>query len=205
MKRYGYKQASEGGVSLVETLVVVVIIAIVAAFALMQFGEPNQMMKRQNVARELKVALERGRFDSVKRRADTSSKQARVTVTSAAFILTTDNDLSGSIESSDDVVTAFGSQNISISPTGSMTLPFTVLFNQRGEPVNSSGVSVSPVFLVCNGVCVSPNVSNSNIVVLTPTGTVNLLAGGSEVPVFPTPNVTNVPPGAGISNMVSVP
>lgn len=205
MKRNGYRQADEEGVSLVETLVVVMIIAIVAALALLQLGEPNRMMKRQNVARELKVALERGRFDSVKRRADTSTKQARVTVTSSAFILTTDNDLSGSIESSDDVVTAFGAQNISISPVGSMTLPFTVWFNQRGEPVSSSGISISPVFLVCNGVCVSPNNSNSNIVVLTPTGTVNLLAGGSAVPVFPTPNVTNVPPGTGISNMVSVP
>lgn len=205
MNRNGYKQAGEEGVSLVETLVVVVIIAIVAAFALLQLGEPNRMMKRQNVARELKVALERGRFDSVKRRADTSTKQARVTVTSSAFILTTDNDLSGSIESSDDVVTAFGAQNISISPVGSMTLPFTVWFNQRGEPVSSSGISISPIFLVCNGVCVSPNNSNSNIVVLTPTGTVNLLAGGSAVPIFPTPNITNVPPGTGISNMVSVP
>lgn len=205
MKRNGYRQADEEGVSLVETLVVVMIIAIVAALALLQLGEPNRMMKRQNVARELKVALERGRFDSVKRRADTSTKQARVTVTSSAFILTTDNDLSGSIESSDDVVTAFGAQNISISPVGSMTLPFTVWFNQRGEPVSSSGISISPVFRVCNGVCVSPNNSNSNIVVLTPTGTVNLLAGGSAVPVFPTPNVTNVPPGTGISNMVSVP
>ena len=205
MKRDSYKQASENGVSLVETLVVVVIIAIVAGLALMQLGQPNQMMKRQNVGRELKVALERGRFDSVKRRAATSATQARVTVTSTSFTLTTDNDLSGSIESSDDVLTDFGAQNITISPTGSMTLPFTVWFNQRGEPVSSSGVSVSPVFIVCNGPCSSPNISNSNIVVLTPTGTVNLLAGGSTVPVFPTPNVTSVPPGAGISNMVSVP
>lgn len=195
----------ESGVSLIETLVVFIIIAIVAALALMQSGNANQQLKRQNIARELKVALERGRFDSVKRRAENASTQAKVNVAATSFTLTTDVDLNGTLESSDDVMTAFGAQNIVVEGYGGISLPYVVRFNQRGEPVAENGASISPVFLVCNGGCSSPNSANSNIVILTPTGTVNLLPGGSSVPAFPTPNVTSIPPGTGISNVVSVP
>jgi Tfp pilus assembly protein FimT len=205
MRHERLKPKLESGVSLVETLIVVVIIAIVAGLALMQSNAPNAQLKRQNVARELKVAMERARFDSVKRRGANSSTQAMLYVTGTSFTLTTDNDLSGTITSADDVMTNFAAQNIVIAGHSGTSVPTTIWFNQRGEPVNSGGGLISPVFLVCNVSCSSPSAANANIVVLTPTGTVNMLPGGATVPNFPVPNVTSVPPGSGISNIVTVP
>jgi len=198
-------RTNESGVSYVELLVVIIIIVVVCALAFMKRGSANEQFQRQNVARELKVALERARFDSVKRRADTSGTQAKVLVDAGVYTLTTDINLNGTLESSDDIVRTISSQNIVIAGSGGTTVPVTVRFNQRGEPVDSSGVSISPTFLVCNVSCSSPTIANSNIVVLTPTGTVNLLVGGSTIPTFNAPPVTNVPVGTGVSNLVSVP
>jgi len=200
-----YDRNSQNGVTVVELLVVIIIIAIVATLALMQRGSANSQFQRQNVARELKVALERARFDSVKRRAATSATQAKVLVNTGGYTLTTDINLNGTLESSDDVAKTVSGQNIVIAGSGGTTLPITVMFNQRGEAVDSSGVSISPVFLVCNASCSSPTNATSNLVIVTPTGTVNLLAGGSTVPAFNAPPVTNVAVGTGVSNMVSVP
>src|SRR4029079_12806544 len=87
----GYPHTTdESGVTLIELLVVIVIIVIVCAIALMQRGSADAQFKRQNVARELKVAFERARFDSVKRRAQ-ASPEARVTVVvdTSSYALTT--------------------------------------------------------------------------------------------------------------------
>ena len=200
-----HNRSSQSGLTLVELLVVIIIIAVVAALALMQRGSANEQFQRQNVARELKVAFERARFDSVKRRADTSATQAKVLVDAGVYTLTTDINQNGTLESSDDIARTISSQNIVIAGSGGTSIPLTVRFNQRGEAVDASGVSISPVFLVCNVSCSSPTNANANIVLVTPTGTVNLLSGGATPPTFSAPTITNVSVGTGISNMVSVP
>jgi prepilin-type N-terminal cleavage/methylation domain-containing protein len=192
------------GFSIVETLVVIIIISIVSAIAFMQRGSANSQFQRQNIARELKVSFERGRFDSVKRRADSSGIQARVLVDTGAYTLTTYKDVSGTMTAA-PVTSSFSAQNIVIAGYGGLTLPYTVYYNQRGEAVDSSGASISPKFLVCNVSCSSPTVANSNIVLVTPTGTVNLLAGGSSIPTFTAPTITTVPPTSSINNTVTVP
>lgn len=204
MRRVSKTFRDQDGVSLIETLVVIIIISIVVAIALMQRGSANDQFKRQNVARELKVAFERGRFDSVKRRADTSGTQAKVVVTATSYTLTIFVDVSGSMTANVSS-TDTSAQNIVIGAYGGSTLPLTVYYNQRGEPVDSTGASISPKFLVCNVNCSSPTVDNSNIVLVTPTGTVNLLAGGSAIPTFAAPAITNVPGTNSINNTVIVP
>src|SRR3954447_904714 len=78
------------GVTVVELLVVIVIIAIIAGIAIMGKGSANSQFKRQNVAQELKVAMERARFDSVKRRAQASPDvRATVVVDVSSYSLTT--------------------------------------------------------------------------------------------------------------------
>ena len=133
------------GVSLIETLVVICIISIVAAIALMQRGSANTQFQRQNVARELKVAFERGRFDSVKRRADTSGVQAKVIVDVNSYTLTSYVDVSGTMTAT-DASSNFSAQNIVIAGYGGLSLPYTVYYNQRGEAVDSGGASISPTF-----------------------------------------------------------
>src|SRR4051812_47613630 len=92
----------QSGVTFIELMVVIVIIAIVAAIALMQRGSADEQFKRQNVARNLKTAFERARFDSVKRRADSSSipavPLAAVQIEATRFTLATDANQDGVID-----------------------------------------------------------------------------------------------------------
>lgn len=199
------RRTGESGISLIETLVVVVIVAIVSAMALMQLSTSNSQFHRQNAARELKVAFERARFDSVKRRPSNTGLFARVMLDTASFTLTTDMDLSGTLDAADDQTRDLSGRNVVIAGGTGISLPYTVYFNQRGEAVDDTGAAISPVFLVCNGSCMSPTDASANLILVTPTGTVNLLPGSAEAPAFPAPNVTSVPPGSGVSNMVTVP
>jgi prepilin-type N-terminal cleavage/methylation domain-containing protein len=192
------------GVTLTELLIVIVIIAIVCSFALMQRGSANSQFQRQNIALQLKTAFERARFDSVKRRA-TGGNVAKVVLNTGNFTLWTDKNMDGTPASTETDYTDFSGQNIVIAGNGSVTLPFTVYYNLRGEATDSSGNPISPAFYVCNANCTSVNSSNANLVVVTPTGTVNLLGGGSSVPSFPNPSESNVGASANINPLVTLP
>jgi prepilin-type N-terminal cleavage/methylation domain-containing protein len=190
---------SDSGVSLIEVMVVLIIIVIISTIALMNRGKSKDILKRQNAAQELKVAFERARFDSVKRRPDSNAGQARVVVSIWGYTLTTDLDLNGVLNSSDDRNTDVGFQNIAIRNRISGNVPITVYFNKRGEAVDINGNPISPVFDVCNITCNAPNAANSNILLVTPTGTVNLLPGNSRLPVFGVPAINGVPTTTGIN------
>jgi prepilin-type N-terminal cleavage/methylation domain-containing protein len=199
----------ESGVTLVELLVVIVIIAIVAALALMQKGSADSQFKRQNVAQELKVAFERARFDSVKRRAQPAASpspdtRAKVVVDTTSYALTTYPINSSGTPTLTAQTTTVSGQNITIAGN-SVALPYTVYYNQRGEAVDSGGFSISPSFLVCNFTCASPTNANANLLIVTPTGTINLLPGGSTAPNFNAPTITNVSPTSGINNTARLP
>ena len=200
MKINLHKLNEQRGASMIEILVVLVIIAIAATLALMRMGTANTQFQRQNVARELKVAFERARFDSVKRHAG-GAGPSNVTVCATSYILKTDSNNDGTYET---LVTNFAAQNITIAGYTSMTLPVTVTFDKRGEVTATGGVN--PQFLVCNGACPTPpTVDTADLVLVTPTGTVNLLAGNATPPTFISPGIANVSTTAGISNMVSLP
>lgn len=167
----------ESGFSLVELLVVVIIIFIVVGLAFMGGKTANQLLQMQNGSRELKVAFERARFDSVKRRAD-GSELANVQVLSDRFILTTyRKDANGVATPS--VQTTMLSPGISISHYSSGTLPMTITFDWRGE--TNGGV---PQFRVTES-----ETSQSEIVLVTATGTVNLLPGTASIPSFSNPTL----------------
>lgn len=196
MRNTHESNSHQSGVTVTELLVVIVIIAVIAGFALMQRGAANEQLTRQNAAQQLKTAFERARFDSVKRRAVASSELARVTVTPASFTLRTfSNDANGVSVARDQATTL---------PPGIVIAHFSnlitltsqdVTFDMRGE----TPASPLPQFLVCNVSCGSADNTNSNIVIVTATGTVNLLPGGSTLPVFGLPTVTNVNTSTGIN------
>lgn len=196
----------EKGSSLVEMMVVLVVIAIVTTLAIIQFSSPKKQFARQNVSRELKTALERARFDSVKRRASVQTAQARVIINSTSFTLATDRDQNGAIQTADNLVNSFGGQNISITGSG-MVFPVTVFYNHRGEVIalDNTGAQVSPVFRICLGDCSTPNNANSDLLIVTPTGTVNLLSGSSSVPTFASPSVSAIGGGTDVEPLVIVP
>lgn len=172
--------------SLVELLVVCVIIAVIASLAIMQRGSANEQFQRQNVSRELKYAFERARFDSVKRRAE-GSERAQVIVSSDRFTLRADTNLNSA--GLEDVVTLLP-PNISIARYEGGSGDVSITFDRRGE--TSTAGATNPIFLVCNDTCsaATDTTSNANIVLITATGTVNMLAGGVEPqPSFTPPTV----------------
>lgn len=203
MTRVSPKLTSQAGFSLVELLVVTLVIAIVASLALLQRGSANQQFQRQNASRELKTALERARFDSVKRRADPGGSPAVpasyvvVEVVSGVTQLTlyTDNNQDGDVsDAGDAVVTPFAS-GITVTPRSGLSLPLTISFNRRGEPSVSNAN-----MLVCNVSCDFNNdtPATADIVLVTATGTVNILPGGSAIPTFAAPAVTSIGTGTAI-------
>src|SRR5689334_13162247 len=96
MKKPGFQ--SQRGVSLVEILVVLVIVGVLVTLAIAQFGRSKENIDRQTLAKEFKVALERSRFDSVKRRPATCDDMSRVEILSAtSFRYITDLDQNGTL------------------------------------------------------------------------------------------------------------
>ena len=89
----------QAGVSLIEVLIVLVIVGVLVTIAIAQISRPKEVFDRQTITREFKVALERARFDSVKRRPATVADQSKVTVTnSRSFSYITDLDGSGTLD-----------------------------------------------------------------------------------------------------------
>ncbi len=202
MKHNRDKFFNQKGVSLVEMLAVISIIIILSTIAVMRLGSSKAQLERQNVARELKVAFERARFDSVKRRAQTGSL-ANAVVGTNSFTMKTDINGNGTIETAENRVNTSWNSVISIRNQNGTALSadVTVAFNKRGETVLYGAPAV---FLVCNGDCSTPAVNNSNLVVVTATGTVNILPGGATIPTFAAPGVTSVNTNTGIRSIVTI-
>jgi Tfp pilus assembly protein FimT len=196
--RSSAKFESEKGISIVELMVVIVIISILTALAVLNRGSANEIFQRQNAVGELKVAFERARFDSVKRRGDGVEPFpfASVEVRTNGFTLRTyTREGSASTATPHDVVKTFPA-GVTAAHYSSGTLPMTITFNRRGE--TAGGV---PQFRITD-----QKSGGSDIIVVTPTGTVNVLPGTSSIPTFSNPTLSGNPAAnASISNQVVVP
>jgi prepilin-type N-terminal cleavage/methylation domain-containing protein len=140
---------SQSGVSILELVVVMVIVVIIATFAVAQYNSSSSQFKRQNVARQLKVGMERARFDAVKRRSVAAASQAKVVVNQSWFSVTTDLNANGIIDTNDSEITNFSRDGIMITGQ-SMAFPVTLTFDERGnvEARGSDNAVVNPVFYI---------------------------------------------------------
>lgn len=199
---------SQSGISLVEILIVLVIAAILTTFAVAQLGQSKTNLQRQNVARELKVSLERARFDSVKRRAADTDKMARVKVNASVFDVTTDLNTNGTLETSDTRQINFGGNSDIRIVSDTLSFPVTVKFDWRGQIIatDSSGNFVTPKFIVCNGCTDSTKATpqNANVISISLTGTIVMTAFGASEPTFQNPSVTAVAADSQINPLVEV-
>ena len=201
---------NQSGASLLELLVVLVIAGILVTFAVAQFGRSRDNIGRQNIAREFKVSLERARFDSVKRRASSVGEMSTVKLLSAtSFSYTTDLNQNGRIENPVETRTVdFGNRSdVQVTGTG-FIYPVTISFDQRGQITakNSADADINPLFYFCNGPCTvsTANAANSNIIYVSPTGTVAMLKGGEAVPTFGNPAVTSVASNTSVNPLLAV-
>src|SRR5690606_17469063 len=76
----------------------------------------------------------------------------------------------------------------------------TVNFNMRGEATSPNTQTIR----ICNLSCSSPNASNSDLLIVTPAGTVNLLAGNESAPTFGAPGGTSVSSTTGINDRLQL-
>jgi hypothetical protein len=183
--------------------------AILVTFAVAQFGSSQRNFSRQNIARELKVSLERARFDSVKRRPSQESNMARVTIDSAtAFTVSLDLNQNGIIETSEAKQVNFPNTEIKIVGR-ELAFPITIRFNRFGHIIATNGIGAAidlPHFRVCeNCTNLTANAANSNIITVSPTGTVAMLGGGETYTTVQNPNVSTVSQTADINSLVTVP
>lgn len=218
-RRVRHAHESQRGYSLAELIMVIVIIMVVSLMPIMMISSTKDRFSRQTFVRELKSALERARFDSVKRRPEMKEQMAKVVVSNDSFQLVTYANRIGTVDSTgvaqvaqtqtkninppDAAITAHASSGLSSS-----SFPVTITFDSRGEitttDANGSTV-INPVFVICQGECSSHTAENSNIILVSPTGTVNLLPGDSSIPTFVSPSTTGgVSAGSSINKMVTI-
>ena len=205
MKCSGFHKQT--GASVVEMLIIVAVIGVLVTIAVSQFGGSAANLDRQNIAREFKVNLERARFDSVKRRASACANMARVEITSdTSFSVYTDMNQDGAINAASEFKTVSFGNRSTVKIVGS-TLPVTIRFDQRGNV--TTGTCASPATTIpsttfCTTPCATATAANSSVVFVSPTGTAAMLAGGSTMPTFAPPAVSNVNSNANVNPLLAV-
>lgn len=201
---------AQSGVSVIEVLIVLAIMAIIVGFAVAQFGNAKENFKRQNIARELKVNLERARFDSVKRRPDATNvdNMSKVVIDSpTSFTTYLDFDQDGVISSDENRVIDFSFVEGVRIVGNNLNFPVTVRFDRRGHITrDASGNEVFPAFTVCDKGCTYETAtgSNSSTILVSQTGTVTMTGGGEDDPVFNAPPMTSVGACEKINDWVTV-
>jgi len=199
--------SSQSGQSIIELIIVLLVLAIIVVFALAPFKNSKTSFRRQNFAREMKVSLERARSDSRKRRAAAENSMARVTINSAtSFSLSTDLNQNQIIESSEIKQVNLADSGVKIVGDN-LIFPIIVKFDRRGfmTATNGAGTQITPNFTVCENCTASTATSkNSNIITISPTGTVLMMKGGETPPSFQTPTVSTVNNSSQINSLAVV-
>jgi prepilin-type N-terminal cleavage/methylation domain-containing protein len=200
----------DAGFSIVELLIVLVILGIVASLAILAMGRSSKIIDRENIAKELKVALERSRFDSVKRRPQTCADMSRVEIVSpTSFRYITDMNQDGRLQPAAEsrVVEFAGRSEVRIVGTPPPTFPIVIRFDQRGNttsgPCGTEIPTETPTNF-CERNCGTLTAANTTSVYVSPTGTVAMLQGGEAVPTFANPAVSNVATDNGINPYLAV-
>jgi prepilin-type N-terminal cleavage/methylation domain-containing protein len=203
--------ASERGYTLIEIVVVLVIVAIMATFAILALGSSTKNLSRQNVSKEFKVALERARFDSIRRRASTCTDMARVEINSAtSFNIVTDINQNGVIDAESDTRTVdFSSTSLVEIVDDAPTYPVIIRFDERGYTSSGTCDSETPVdtpTIFCEVPCSFDTATalNSNVVFVSPTGTAAMLAGGDSIPTFSDPTNSTVEATANMNPLLAI-
>jgi prepilin-type N-terminal cleavage/methylation domain-containing protein len=200
------KVRQQKGASLIELMVVLSIAAVVTTFSVSLFGRSKENFQRQNTARQFKNYLERARFDAVKRRATAGQLSNVKVLSSTSYSYTLDLNQNGSLDSAETVTVNLSNSGITIASNSSF--PITVSFDQRGQTttVDASSSPATPLFYFCNGSCTSTTSTdqNSNIIYVSPAGTVAMMKGGTTLPTFNNPSVTTIASDTSVNPMLAV-
>lgn len=189
----------QSGFSLIEMFLVLVAIGILTTLALMQLGQSRVDFQRQRIAREFKVYLERARFDSVKRRAESTAERASIMITSpSSFTVSLDFDGDGIMRTDEVRVIKFSDRTDAvIQVSDAYTWPVRVEFDRRGlvtatqgwVDASSPGTPITPLFAICSDCSASsPDTTRISI---SSSGTVAELRPGQDPEALPAPAGAN--------------
>jgi prepilin-type N-terminal cleavage/methylation domain-containing protein len=183
----------QDGFSVIELLIVILIIGVLATLAYMRMGDSKVDFERQRISRELKINLERARFDSVRRRATNQNEMARVWLTSPTAIrVQLDYNSATNTFREDRIVDFTQRSNSVIQVSDTLNYPVSVLFDWRGHIIarDSGGNTIDPViFTICND-CTTASPDTTRIAV-SPSGTVAVLRQGQDPQTAPSPVISN--------------
>jgi Tfp pilus assembly protein FimT len=142
-ERQENRRLSERGISVIELLIVVAMIAVVTSFAVMQIAGAQRAMRLTNSAREFMAWLEKARVDSVRRHPMTKDEMAKVEIVSAnSYVVTIDQNGDGELDPG-RIITIPAGHGTSFS---GVAVPLEIYFNWRGRPVSAAGSSLSLSF-----------------------------------------------------------
>lgn len=202
---------NDAGFSLIELFIVLIVIGVLVTLAVLGFGASASSLDRQNISREFKVALERARYDSVKRRPSTCDDMSRVEILSkTSFRLFTDSNRNGTIEAAEGSTYDFtGRSQTEIVGDASMVFPITIRFDGRGSTSSGPCTATTDAYsstTFCELPCTiaTANPENATVIYVSPTGTTALLAGGETIASVDPPSVSTVSPAVQINPMLSV-
>jgi Tfp pilus assembly protein FimT len=134
------KLSSTAGVSVLELLIVMAMIAVISGFAFMQIARARQLMVRANAAQQLAAYLEKARIDSVRRRPKDTTEMAQVSIVNANFYsVTIDSDGNGTLNAP-QVIRLPADTDLQFNGS----FPRTIYFNWRGRTVDASDNIVTP-------------------------------------------------------------
>lgn len=196
---------SQAGISIIEVLIVLVITAVIAGFAIISIGNAKNDFHRQNIAREFKVSIERARFDSIKRSPFFVAERSRVVVNNAtSFSLISDLDQDGKLDAEDARQVDFAwLEKVKIQESG-LVYPVTVSFDRFGfmTATNGLGTEIQPIFSVCDD-CGSSS-EDFSVLTISPTGTVRMSDGAQSLPSFPIPDISRINSSSQIDSMAII-
>ena len=209
---------ADDGYSLTEMMVVIVILGIVTTIPVLIIGRAKVQFSRQTFIREFKSSLERARFDSIKRKPESKEDMAKLVINANSYQLVTFRNSSGAVDDTGVAQVAKSEVKSLQTSDGTMAMhsssstsafPVTLLFDSRGEVSAfdaGNNAIATPVFVICEGTCGVQTAENSTILMISPTGTVALLPGGSDVTPYAAPgNPTSVASSSGINRLVTLP
>lgn len=141
----------ERGVSMIEVLIMLTMIALISGYALTRISGAQQYMRMENASREFMSYVDKARVDSVRRHAGPPGllpqpPMSSISITGPrSYTVVMDFDGDGNIDPP---------RNITIAPdqgvvfnTGTTPLPITIAFNWRGRTVSPTTTAINATYI----------------------------------------------------------
>ena len=185
------KLSNAAGVSVLELLIVLTMLAVITGFALMRIVRARQVMVRANAAQELMAYLEKARLDSVRRHPNTTAEMAQVSILNATFYsVTIDSDGNGTLDAPKVLSLPVNSD---LQFTGAF--PRTIYFNWRGRTVDSTNAIATPATI-----SISSSTYGSTLINVNDTGQPTIGTANSSNPV-----TNSTPPVPSLRDNMQIP